>query len=91
VGFRTNVVARFSERVQGVSTVTAVLTNRRTGAVVRAAVTVNSAGTRVTLNPRFKLARKTVYTLTLKGGATAIRDMSGNSLAPFKTHFRTRP
>jgi methionine-rich copper-binding protein CopC len=91
VGFRTNVVARFSERVQGVSTITAVLTNRRTGAVVRAVVTVNSAGTRLTLNPRAKLARKTVYTLTLKGGATAIRDMSGNSLAPFKTHFRTRP
>ncbi len=91
VGPKANVVARFSERVQGVSTVTAVLTNRKTGVAVRTVVSVNSAGTRVTLNPRAKLVRNTVYALTLKGGSTAIRDLAGNSLATFTTHFRTRP
>ncbi len=91
VGLKANVVARFSERVQGVSTVTAVLTNRKTGAAVRTVVSINGAGTRVTLDPRAKLVRNTVYKLTLKGGATAIRDAAGNSLATFTTHFRTRP
>ena len=91
VGLQANVVARFSERVQGVSTVTAVLTNRKTGAAVRTVVSINSAGTRVRLDPSAKLVRNTVYKLTLKGGATAIRDVAGNSLATFTTHFRTRP
>ncbi len=91
VGLSTNVVARFSERVQGVSTVTAVLTNRKTGAAVRTVVSINGAGTKVSLDPRAKLVRNTVYTLTLKGGITAIRDVAGNSLATFTTHFRTRP
>ena len=91
VGLKANVVARFSERVQGVSTVTAVLTNRKTGAAVRTVVSINSAGTRVTLDPRAKLVRNTVYRLILKGGATAIRDVAGNALLTFTTHFRTRP
>ncbi len=91
VGLSANVVARFSERVQGVSTVTAVLTNRKTGVAVRTTVAMNTAGNRVTLDPKVKLARGITYKLTLKGGTTAIRDVAGNSLATFTTHFRTRP
>ncbi len=87
---QANVVARFSERVQGVSTVTAVLTNRKTGVVVRTLVRIDSSGTRVTINPKARLAPHTRYRLTLRGGTTAIHDVAGNSLATYTTTFRTR-
>ena len=91
VGLHSNIVANFSEQVQGVSTTTAFLTNQRTGVRVTTVLVVNNAGTRVRLNPSANLARNTVYRLTLRGGNTAIRDVAGNALATFTTHFRTRP
>jgi len=86
-----NVVVTFSERVQGISATSVVLTNNRTGANVAKALVVNAAGTSVTLNPNATLARNTTYRLTLIGGGARIRDMAGNALVNITTHFRTRP
>jgi len=86
-----NVVVNFSERVQGITGTSVVLTNQRTGATVPKALVVNAAGTRVTLNPNVTLARNTTFRLTLTGGATRIRDMAGNALVTISTQFRTRP
>jgi methionine-rich copper-binding protein CopC len=87
----TNVVATFSERVQGVTTATMVLRNTVTGASVNATVTLNAAGTAATLNPVANLARNTVYQVTLTGGAANIRDTAGNALTgPVTASFTTR-
>jgi Big-like domain-containing protein/fibronectin type III domain protein len=91
VKVKTNVVVRFSERMTGISTLTAVLVNRKTGRTVKTFVTVNTAGTRLTIDPRVDLARNTGYRLTLTGGASAIRDAAGNPLVTLTTRFRTRP
>ena len=85
-----NVVANFSERVQGITATTAVLTNQVTGVTVPTVFTINNAGNRVTLDPSANLARNTVYRLTLTGGITAIRDVAGNPLVTFTSTFRTR-
>lgn len=91
VGTGANVLVDFSERVVGASTTTVVLRNVATNAVVAAAVTVNTAGTRVTVNPAPALARNTLYRVTLTGGAGALRDQSGNPLTTTTITFRTRP
>jgi len=86
-----NLKVRFSEQVTGIGRVTVVLTNRRTGATVRTALTLDNTGTRLLIDPRAKLARNTGYRLTVTGGAAAVRDVAGNPLATFTTRFRTRP
>jgi methionine-rich copper-binding protein CopC len=91
VRLTTNVVVNFSERVQGISATSVVLTNNRTGANVAKALVVNAAGTRVTLTPNVNLARNTTYRLTLIGGGARIRDMAGNAFVNVTTVFRTRP
>ena len=77
-----NVTAEFSEAINP-ATVTAsnfVLRVASTGAAVAAAVTYD-AGTRVaTLNPTAALVAGTTYTVTLRGGAAGIRDLSGEAL-----------
>ena len=43
------------------------------------------------MNPNGNLARNTLYTLTLTGGACAIRDAADNPLATTTITFRTAP
>jgi hypothetical protein len=84
-----NQVVNFSERVVGLSTTSVVL---RTGTTqVPVGLTANAAGTRVTVNPNANLTRNTLYTLTLTGGASAIRDGANNPLATTTITFRTAP
>jgi Ca2+-binding RTX toxin-like protein len=91
-GLAANLTVDFSERVLGAQAADAVvLRNVATNAVIQAAVTVNGAGTRVTVNPTANLARNTQYRLTLTGGPTAIRDAFGNPLATTTITFRTIP
>jgi hypothetical protein len=84
-----NVAVRFSEAVRGVSA-SSVRLRTSTGKVVPAAVSYNSSTRTATLNPSANLTRGARYTVTLTGGATAIRDGVGNPLATTTWAFRTK-
>ena len=43
----------------------------------------------MTINPNTTLAARTVYTATLTGGTTAIRDLAGNPLTTTRWSFTT--
>jgi len=87
-----NTVVNFSETVVGLLQEGNVeLRNAATGVAVPSALTVNTTGTRVTVNPNANLARNTLYRLTLTGGTTAIRDGFDNPLATTTISFRTVP
>jgi hypothetical protein len=87
VGRAANILADFSVPITGANATTVVLTNVATGAVIPRAVTLNAAGTRVTINPNNSLARTTQFRVTLTGGATAIRSATGG--VPLATHSWT--
>jgi hypothetical protein len=80
----------FSERVQGVRGATFVLSRTSNGVVVDAVVTLSADGRTATLDPRARLAAGVRYTVTLDGGATAVRDPAGNVLATSTWRFTTR-
>jgi hypothetical protein len=83
-----NITATFSEAVDGVSGATFTL-KTPTGATVAAVVTRNGTSNQWILNPNTTLATRTTYTVTLTGGATAIRDAAGNPLADVTWTFTT--
>jgi methionine-rich copper-binding protein CopC len=86
-----NVNATFSEAVANVTPATFTLRNPA-GAVIQATVTRNGTTNTWILNPTANLARNTVYTVTLTGGAGGITDMASpaNALAGNVTWtFRT--
>jgi hypothetical protein len=66
-----------------------VLLRTSTGKVVPAAVSFNSSTHTVTLNPTPNLGHRARYTVTLIGGAAAIRDGAGNPLATRIWSFTT--
>jgi hypothetical protein len=76
-----DVTATFSEAVQAVSGTTVTLKNATTGAAITAVVSYNATTHVVTLNPSATLAANTKFTVTVTGGAAAIRDTAGNPLA----------
>ena len=84
-----NVSVTFSEAVQGVSTATFTVKNAATGAVVAATVFRNGSTNQWILDPHVALAAKTKYTVTVAGGATAVRDLAGNQLATRTWQFTT--
>lgn len=86
----TNVTATFSTVVQGVSQATFVLKNAA-GTTVPATVTYNATTRTATLDPSAALAADTVYTATLVGGTSAIRDAAGTPLASSSWTFLTGP
>jgi hypothetical protein len=52
--------------------------------------TLSKTSTSVTLTPSTKLDAKTKYTAKIKGGATGVKDLAGNSLASdFSWSFTT--
>ncbi len=90
MGRFANATATFSEAVQGVTGTTFRLTNVATGAVVAAPAPTQATGTnRWVLNPTAGLAAGTQYRVTLTGGATAIRDLSGVPLTTVTWTFTT--
>ncbi len=77
-----NVTAVFSEPMLASSITTATVTLVRQGTTtpVNAAVTYNATTRTVTLNPNGNLAANTLYTATIKGGSTGVKDAAGNAL-----------
>ena len=84
-----NVSVTFSEAVQGVSTATFTVKNAATGAVVAATVFRNGSTNQWILDPQSALSAKTKYTVTVAGGATAVRDLAGNQLSTKTWQFTT--
>ena len=72
IGVASNISATFSEAVTGGSTTTFTV---RAGTAPVVGAVVTQAGNTITLNPNANLAAGTVYTVTLTGGASAIRDL----------------
>jgi hypothetical protein len=75
----TTVTATFSEAVTAVSGTTMTLTGP--GGPVAATVTYNAATHVATLTPTAALTSGTLYTATVKGGASGVTDLAGNPLA----------
>ena len=84
-----NVVAGFSEQVQGVNKATLRLTNQKSGDKVKAKI-IKLSGNRWRLDPKKNLKRHTDYRVRLIGAGSAIRDLSGNPLASTGWKFHTR-
>jgi hypothetical protein len=89
VAVATNVLTTFSENVNGVSGTTVTLRNTATNALIPAAVTYNAVTRVATLDPTVNLTNNTQYTVTLTGGAAAIRDIAGNPLVTTSWNFTT--
>ena len=49
--------------------------------LITATVSYNAATRTATLTPSASLANSTVYTVTIKGGASGVKDVAGNALA----------
>ena len=91
VAVANNITATFSEAVNGVSGTTFVLRNTATNALIGAVVTRNGLTNQWILNPNVNLANDTRYTVTLTGGAAAIRDLAGAPLVTTSWTFLTGP
>jgi subtilisin family serine protease len=85
-----NVTATFGTAVQGISGSTFVLRGPG-GIVVPAAVTYSATTRTATLDPSASLANDAKYTVTLTGGAAAIRDAAGTPLVTTSWTFTTGP
>jgi len=82
------ITATFSEDVQGVNGTTATIA--RTGGTPIAATVVYNAATRtVSITPAANLRANTSFTVTLRGGATAIRDLTNKPLVTRSWSFTT--
>jgi methionine-rich copper-binding protein CopC len=84
-----DITATFSEGVTGVGGTTVTLKNASTGAVIAAGVSYSASTRIVTLNPSPTLAANTRFTVTLTGGAGAIKDAAGNPLTTVSWTFTT--
>ena len=85
VAVSTNVTATFSEAMN-TSTITSDTFTLKAGTTtVPASLAPNSTGSTVTLDPTSDLAAGTIYTATIKGGSTGVKDVAGNALATDKT------
>lgn len=87
-----NVAATFSEAMSedSLTESTVELVNTKTGAREQTAVTLSPDGLTVTLDPlAAKLAKKTRYEATIKGGSDGARDQAGNPLAEDKVWYFT--
>jgi hypothetical protein len=83
-----NVTATLSEAVAGVGGSSFVLRNAA-GTQVAATVTYNATTRVATLDPTATLPGDARFTVTLTGGATAIRDLAGNPLVTTSWSFLT--
>ena len=76
----TTAVANFNEAINA-STVTATTFQLRDAANNLITATINTSGSQVILTPASALAGSTVYTATITGGASGVKDLAGNALA----------
>ena len=79
VSAATTVIANFSEAVNS-STVTGTTFQLRDAASNLISASVITSGSQVTLTPSTALTASTTYTATITGGASGVKDLSGNAL-----------
>ena len=79
-----NLIVTFSEAIDPstINSTTFELRNASTNALVARTVTYDAATRRAILNPSGNLAIRTRFTATVLGGATGVKDLAGNPLAP---------
>ena len=80
VSINTTVTANFSESING-STVTGTTFQLRNAGNNLVAATVSTSGSQITLTPSAALSNSVVYTVTITGGASGVKDLAGNALA----------
>ena len=80
VSVGTTVVANFSEAVNS-ATVTGTTFQLRGPGTNLVTASVTTSGSQITLNPSAALAGSTLYTVTIVGGASGVKDLAGNALA----------
>jgi hypothetical protein len=83
------VMVMFTEPVQGVDDRSFTLRGAGAAADVAAAVSYDDSTWIATLDPKADLSADTRYTVTLTGGASAIRDVAGNPLLNVSFTFTT--
>jgi len=86
-----SVTATFSEEVTAVTAMSFQLKTASSGALVPTTVTRNGSTNEWVADPDASLATDTLYTASLTGGPSAIRDLTGNVLAPVSWSFLTGP
>ena len=79
VNIGTQVSANFNEAINA-ATVTATSFQLRDAGNNLVAVTVTTSSNQVVLTPSAALANSAVYTATIKGGASGVKDLAGNAL-----------
>jgi subtilisin family serine protease len=84
-----NISVTFSEAILGAGNSTVTVKNTATGALVPASVSRYGTTNQWILDPSGSLAAKTTYTVTVTGGAAAIRDLAGNPLSTVSWTFTT--
>jgi len=80
VSTNTTVTATFSEAINA-STVSGTTFQLRDAGSNLVNATVSSSSNQITLTPAVSLAASTTYTATITGGASGVKDLSGNALA----------
>ena len=79
VNITTTITANFSEAINA-STVTGATVQLRDAGNNLVSATVSASGGQVTLTPSSALTGATIYTATITGGASGIKDLAGNAL-----------
>jgi glucose/arabinose dehydrogenase len=74
-----NIIANFSETINA-STVTGTTFQLRDAGNNLVPATVSTSGVQITLDPNSVLAGSAVYTATITGGASGVKDLAGNAL-----------
>ena len=80
VSVSTTVIANFSEAVNS-ATVTGTTFQLRGPGTNLVAAAVTTSGSQITLTPSAALAGSTLYTVTIVGGSSGVKDLAGNALA----------
>ena len=80
VSTATAIIANFSEAINA-STVTASTVQVRDAGNNLIGATLNTSGSQVTLTPSAALTGSTIYTVTITGGVSGVKDLAGNALA----------
>ncbi len=80
VGLNAVVTATFNEALNA-ATVTTTTFQLRNASNTLITATVNTASNQITLTPSSPLTASTVYTATIQGGSSGVKDPAGNALA----------
>jgi glucose/arabinose dehydrogenase len=80
ISISANIIANFSESVNAATVTTTTFQLRDAGNNLIPA-SVSTSGGQVTLDPTSALSGSTVYTATITGGASGVKDLAGNALA----------